>query len=420
MTLPLQTQNLLSELKSEGFIRALEDQGAEIFLVGGIVRDGFLGIKSKDVDLLIRKMEISDIIKTISSFGKLTETTVADKMGIIKFAPKNTNLSKEFLEEDIDIALPRTETLMNPIQMEILGIKNIHNAFNVNSDKDISIEDDLQRRDFTINSIAIRLDGKIIDPFRGLEDLQKKSIRHTNEKAFSDDPLRMFRAVQFASRFDGFEIHSSTMKMIIENSEKSTLIAPERIHTELLKIFNKGNVRKGIRTLRDTNILTHFIDFRPSAAVETINTVGDFFFHLCRTGKKFQSMLNGDNETRKAIEAIHFANSIMSKSPVDFSTGKWDMGKIRLALFEAIQISQSVLDSGKLLGPLIQAQSEFKKGLFPKSLKEIEINGKDLIELGFTPGPELGKQLSTCLELILSEKISNNKSEILELCATEI
>jgi len=407
---PKQITDLLSQLNSEKFIQDLVIQGAEIFLVGGIVRDGFLGIKSKDVDLLIRNLDIEKIMSSISKFGKLTETTVADKMGIIKFQPKNSNLDSKFLEEDIDIALPRTETLMTQSEIKLNGITNIHNAFNVNSDPSLSVEVDLERRDFTINSIAIRLDGTVFDPFNGLKDIQKHVIRHTNSEAFSDDPLRMFRAIQFASRFDGFFIARDTMNLILENSEKSKDIASERIHTELLKIFNKGNISKGIKILRDSSLLSNFVDFRPSAAVETINTVGDFFFHICRNGENFRKILNGDNQTRKAIDAIHFANSVMHKKPM--TRDGWDMGKIRLALFDAIQISESVLDSGKLLGPLGIAQEEFNQGLFPKNMKELKISGKDLIEIGLSPGPEIGDQLRESVRIVLTGNVPNTKKEL--------
>ena len=409
----------ISIIADAPFINALINKGAEVFLVGGIVRDHFLGIESKDIDLVVRNLEIEKIIEVVQGFGKCTETTVADKMGILKFMPKGHDVNGINIgNEDVDIALPRTEKLMTKSEIVLAGIKNLHNAFIVNSDPKLSIEDDLKRRDFTINSIAINLGtGDIHDPFNGIQDLENKIIRHTNEKAFADDPLRMFRAVQFVSRFDGFKIADDTFNMIIENASKAKTIAGERVHDELLKIFKRGNINKGLKILRDSGLHSELFKKRITCSVNTIKTLSDFFFHICGNEKMFTRILKGDSATGKGIRAIEFANSVFSDDTV-FHNG-WDKAIMRQRIFDAIQTSETVLDSGKLIGPLNEVAQEFKEGKFPKSLKELGITGKDLLETGMKPGKEMGEKIKFCLSQVFQENVKNIKSDLLEICAEE-
>ena len=99
-------------------------------------------------------------------------------------------------------------------------IKNLagHKGFDVTSDHTLPIEKDLERRDFTINSIAKDAEGNLIDPYKGIEDIKTKTIRLTNPEAFADDPLRMLRAIAQAARF-GFTIEPHTFDMIQKNAD---------------------------------------------------------------------------------------------------------------------------------------------------------------------------------------------------------
>src|SRR5690606_8675300 len=137
--------------------------------------------------------------------------------------------------EDIDIAIPRTERATG---------EGGHKGFEVSSDHNLPIEKDLERRDFTINAIAKDINGNVIDPFGGQRDLKEKIIRVVNPQAFSDDPLRMLRAVQFAARF-GFPIEPKTEQLIKANAHRIREIAAERILIELEKIVKKGDVLYG-------------------------------------------------------------------------------------------------------------------------------------------------------------------------------
>jgi hypothetical protein len=209
------------------FREDVEEVGGKIYSVGGAVRDEFLGKESKDLDILITGVTLEQLEEILGKYGAVN--AVGKSFGILKFKPKGAI-------EDIDIAIPRTETLVQNMLDPSMGV---HKAFDVKSDPTLPIEKDLERRDFTINAIAKDINGNIVDPFNGQEDLKNKIIRAVNPEAFNDDPLRMLRAVQFASRFN-FTIEPETMKMIQENVSKIKGISPERILTEFDKIVKNN------------------------------------------------------------------------------------------------------------------------------------------------------------------------------------
>ena len=383
------------------FVKALQKQGGEVFLVGGIVRDSFLGIKSKDIDLVVQNLTIHEIMSTLQSFGKLTETTVADKMGILKFVPTGIEL-----DEEIDIALPRTERLMTAEEIKAENVTNAHNAFVVNSDPFLPIDQDLERRDFTINSMAINLaDMSLIDPFGGQADILDKVIRHTDASAFSDDPLRMLRAIQFASRFKGFGIHDDTMDLIQNSVDSAKTISGERIHAELLKIFNKGSIHKGIHLLVKSKLHAKLFT-GVMMNNDPIITMADFFFEICGNSANFKNVLKGDTATAKGIDAINKANSNMLLH-------EFNKTMTRVTLFNAIKTSADVLESGKLLWSLKEAQDEFKAGKFPKSMSQLDLCGGDLKDAGVKPGPGMGEMLTAAVTMVMGG-VPNDKDTLLK------
>lgn len=191
--------------------------GRNVYAVGGYVRDLIRGNPSEDVDMLIIHHPLQEIISRLGEFGKVD--LVGKSFGIIKFTVGG---------KTYDVALPRKDI---PREAEVKG----HKDFIITADPDLPIEEDLERRDFRCNSMALRLsDGKLVDPFKGEEDIHSRMIRLTNPRAFPEDPLRVLRAARFASVLD-YKLDLSIYETAKDIDLKG--LSVERINEELFKIL---------------------------------------------------------------------------------------------------------------------------------------------------------------------------------------
>ena len=236
-------QDFILNLRQKPFIKSIiNDLNGECYAIGGVVRDLILNKPNKDIDLIVRNVSIDVLVAKLQKFGKVD--VVGKSFGVIKFVDSDG--------VDYDIALPRTETKND---------SGGYRGFDVQSDQNLPIEDDLSRRDAKFNAMAININtGKFIDPLGGLEDIEKKQISAANATAFSEDPLRMLRIIGFASRF-GFTIEPQTMQMIKDNATRIKEIPPERILTEFDKIVKKGNKRLGAQLLKDSGLFQQIFGF---------------------------------------------------------------------------------------------------------------------------------------------------------------
>ncbi len=240
-----------------------DKENVEVYVIGGWVRDQILGRNSPDIDFVVVGSGI-DIAKK-----------VARRLGRIKV----------FTYRNFGTAMFKYSGL----QIEFVGARK--ESYRRNSRKPIvengTLQDDLNRRDFTINAMAISLNkqtfGKLIDPFNGLEDLRNKLIRTPLDPniTFSDDPLRMMRAIRFATVLDFF-IDEKAYQAIKQNKERIKIVSQERITEELNKIMMAKRPSKGFRLLYDTGLLEIiFPQLAALAGVEYKQGVGhkDIFLH---------------------------------------------------------------------------------------------------------------------------------------------
>ncbi len=218
--------------------KTLENAGFQSFLVGGCVRDLIIGNTPKDWDI----------------------TTNAKPEEIIKLFPK-TVYENSFGTVAVIHETSEDETTrvveVTPFRLEGEYTDNRHPDEVVFSN---SIEDDLKRRDFTINSLALDSKGQIIDLYKGQEDIKDRVIRavgNANER-FQEDALRMLRAVRFAVQLD-FIIEKETELAIVKNSQLIKHVSPERIRDELCKMFVSREPARGIRLLHKFSLLQYII-----------------------------------------------------------------------------------------------------------------------------------------------------------------
>lgn len=217
--------------------QAADALGYPCFAVGGIVRNTLLGLPSKDLDFVCE------------GSGIALAQQVARELG-----PKVTvNVFKTFGTAQIRYA---------DWEMEFVGARR--ESYRSDSRKPVvedgSLQDDQLRRDFTINAMAIRINregfGELLDPFDGLQDLEAKIIRTPvdPDRTFSDDPLRMMRAIRFATQLH-FEIEAETFESICRQKERIKIISQERITEELNKMMLSRKPGRGFRLLFESGLL---------------------------------------------------------------------------------------------------------------------------------------------------------------------
>lgn len=218
-----------------------EETGVCAYAVGGVVRDMLLYRESKDIDIVV-----------VGSGIELAKATAH------KLSPKlKVNVYKNF---------GTAQFTWNEELVEFVGARK--ESYDRNSRKphveDGTLEDDLSRRDFTINALAVALNGsekgQIIDRFNGLEDLSNKLIRTPLDPdiTFSDDPLRMLRAIRFASQLR-FQIVPETYEAIVRNAYRLEIISKERIAEEMNKILLSPQPSVGIKLLEESGLLKLFL-----------------------------------------------------------------------------------------------------------------------------------------------------------------
>ncbi|MGB0917698.1 MAG: CCA tRNA nucleotidyltransferase [Flavobacteriales bacterium] len=215
---------------------AAKELNVEAYVIGGYVRDCILGRGSKDIDVV--------------STGKGIELAQA--------------VSKQLGGSKISVFKRFGTAMINHKDLEVEFVGARKESYSEDSRKpaveDGSIKDDQDRRDFTINAMAISLNdetwGELVDPFNGVESLKQGILKTPLEpaKTYSDDPLRMMRAIRFATQLD-FQIEEESFQAIYENRERISIVSKERITDELNKIVLAKVPSKGFKLLFNTGLL---------------------------------------------------------------------------------------------------------------------------------------------------------------------
>jgi len=236
------SQNYSQYLKHPVFKVASEiitERNLEAYVIGGYVRDLLLDRPSKDIDIVVVGNGL-ELAKAIAEKLRVKKVSTFENFGTAQFVYKDL---------DVEFVGARKESYRTDSRKPIV--------------EDGSLSDDQKRRDFTINALALSLHkdnyGDLIDPFGGVEDLEKQIIRTPLEstRTYSDDPLRMMRAVRFATQLD-FKIEKKSLDAIRENAKRLEIISQERILVELNKIILSEKPSRGFNLLFSTKLLHQF------------------------------------------------------------------------------------------------------------------------------------------------------------------
>lgn len=268
---------------------AAEELGVETYLIGGFVRDKIIGRNTKDADIVC----VGDGIELAKKVAKRFKPE--PKFSYYKnFGTAHLRIDSSKHKESSKVLPPigGEDSGWAAFDLEFVGARKESYRYHSRKPEVISgtLKDDQDRRDFTINALAISLNendfGKLIDPFDGIGDIKKKIIRTPLDplQTFSDDPLRMIRAIRFASQL-GFTIEEKTFQAIKDDASRITIVSQERITDELIKIIDSSKPSIGFDHLYQAGLL-HIIfpQMVDLAGAEYKDGIGhkDNFYHTLK------------------------------------------------------------------------------------------------------------------------------------------
>ena len=230
------------------------------------MRDELLGHESKDADFLVPGVDIEGLRSILEPHGRTEELIVAGRPVGVRFYPRDAAVRRH-ARGGIELAPPRREVSTGPGRHD----------FEIVVDPSAAVEDDLERRDFTINAIARHIsDGTIVDPHNGRDDLEQRVLRTVSANSFAEDPLRIVRGLRFVSQFD-LDPDPATVQQMRDHAASVSLVSGERIGGglaadglgELSKLLLGPQPAKALRLARDTGVLAYLLpELEPSIGFE--------------------------------------------------------------------------------------------------------------------------------------------------------
>ncbi len=389
-------------------------QGISAYLVGGFVRDLLLGVKNLDLDIAVEGEGVR--------FAE--ELALRLKARLIRHRRFGTATIIVTPHQKIDIATARSESYPVPACLPVVTAG--------------TIKDDLFRRDFTINAMAIGINGKnlgeLLDIFGGKIDLQNKRIRILHNFSFIDDPTRILRAIRFEQRYN-FEIETYTLKLIKEATKLKMLekVGPQRLRNELILILKESHPIRQIRRLEELCGF-RFINPKLSLSKKTYNLLLSIENQLSWFRHNFPRLRKLDTwiiylmglldslstkDAKSACKRFVFRKGeekrILSYKKSGFKIiQQLNRDKVRpskiYALLEPLSYEVTLLLKAK-------TKNRFAKSHIYDFFKKyngmrILISGKDLANLRISPGPDYEKVFSSVLKSRLNGRVRTKKEEL--------
>ena len=309
--------------------------GARPIVVGGYVRDHFLGVESKDIDIEVYGISSLDVLKSsLETFTPVHE--VGKSFGVLKI---------RLDDHDLDISLPRTE----------IKTAKGHKGFHVQTNGYLDFNTASKRRDFTMNAIGYDIKTDFfIDPHGGKVDIKNSIIRHVDDKSFAEDPLRVLRAVQFAARFN-FKLDTNTLKLcqtMIKDDMLSEL-PKERIFEEYKKLLLKAPKPSiGFELLDKLNAL--FPELKALQGIvqdETKHPEGDVWTHTMMSLDAMAELKTGNKKkdiTLMLAILCHDLGKVKTTKIIDNEVSATDHHNVlepALSLLERLSDQKSLVDA---------------------------------------------------------------------------
>ncbi len=444
------------------YVRSL---GLDAWMVGGAVRDELLGKEIRDTDFVVPGVDHEELREALRPHGRVEDLVVAGQNVGVRLLPHDRG-ARELAPAGIEFAPPRVERSTGPGRHD----------FEIVADGSIPLERDMERRDFTINAVAKRLEGGgHLDPLGGQADLQRKVLRTTSPTSFRDDPLRILRGLRFVSELD-LDPDEDTLAQMREWAPQVRLVSGERIggglaadgRGELSKLLLGPSPLKALRLARDTGVLhavipefadaighhpgtprqpatvdehtfqavQHAADAGASLAVRLALLVHDLGKPASRaSGERSHAMrssqlgsaildrLRYPTKLRDEVVRIVAAHSYpVPREPTAYDGRRFlaDHGEERaLALVEHKRADLLAKAPAPWELPALAAlerRIEAERGSAHR-LSDLAVDGSHLIAAGYEEGPRLGGALQTLLDEVVEEPDRNNREWLLARAA---
>ena len=393
-------ENLLKKTLSSSQYQAINILGEQFdrlgiraFLVGGTVRDLLLGNSITDIDIVLE----SNPHHVIAKFDVKYEIEI---VSYSQFGTCKINL----LGQIIDLAMARKEKYPFPGDLPVV--------------EQASFEDDLARRDFSINALAAGINrsdwGELIDFHDGLADLTSKRIRVLHCESFEDDPTRIFRGLRYSARL-GFDLENKTKGLLIAGLEFLPLLSGVRVTSEIRKVFSEENSAAILNALDQYKVMKYVHEGFPSGSdlIKRRELLGSLGIDSNNRDLYAFISLISPTQRKNVIVRMNLGNEFLK-----FGS---DIGRIELLEEEASrsdihdQLKQVSETAMLVAGTYVSTKTKSHLDLFLEELNNINllIGGEDLIDLGMSQGPRVGDVLSKTLAHMIESGPLSKSEQIL-------
>jgi tRNA nucleotidyltransferase (CCA-adding enzyme) len=432
--------------------------GLDAYLVGGAVRDELLGRPAKDQDFVVPGVGYEELRAALRPHGRVEDLEVAGQQVGLRLYPRDDAV-RALAPAGIELAPPRTERSTGPGRHD----------FEIVASPDVSLEQDMGRRDFTINAIAKRLaTGELLDPYGGERDLRARVLRTVSPQSFREDPLRLVRGLRFVSEHD-LDPDEQTLLQMRDEAASVALVSGERVGGgltadgmgELSKLLLGAHPAKALRLARDTGVLGHLLpEYRAAIGHETpsefqampldehlfgvvqaaadanarldvrlaalVHDLGKpeapgFAEHAeagARIAKQVLARLRYPTKVQRHVTRIVRAHAY-SADPSPLGARRFlaehgdelalDLVEHRLADLRAKTVPAEWLTDAETFKALLEQERAQ-----PHRVGDLAVDGLDLIELGIREGPDVGAALASLLERVVEDPALNTRERLLE------
>lgn len=455
--------NLLADPAAHLASEALREAGGKVFIVGGAIRDALLGKQPNDIDLMVSDLSPDQVDLALSRLPGRMDLT-GKHFGVYRYTRKG---------HEVEVALPRVETSTGDTQKD----------FDTQIGGDVTVEQDLGRRDFTANAIAFDLQtNRIIDPHNGAKDIEDGVLKPVFPNTFKEDPTRLLRALTAHTKH-GLEPDQATIDQMTDEAHRITHEPCERVQKELDKIFAGPDPHKAIELSLRTGLLKHIFpevhdnwdfdqknphhsqslgvhqnsvlrtlaeitndpDLRLAGllhdigkpASQWVDDQGVAHYYRSKDGQGDDHDRLGSQMVAERLRALkyptaridrvkHLVNHHMFPAFSSEKGARKFLNRVGDQHADDLLTFRHADHNSKGVNATLDTSAQAMQGIVdrvrakgqPQSIRDLAVNGQDILGLGIKPGPQVGEVLQHLTDKVIEDPEQNQKQPLLDAART--